>query len=338
MGRVPKEREGWGTREAYAALFRTNPFKTLIVRLSDRRLIDANEAALGYLGRKAGEILGKSLDEILGTRDTGLAAFLSSSMRGSSHKGRFRLGPGLAEERQVLVTFSPLEIGGEAYAFLVLSDEEEQGAAAQACQELGATERQALLRELDHRVRNNLQFLQSLINLEAGEGPGQERRRQVSDIEAKIHLLSDVYGICLDLENSGYVNARQLYEALARIPVQGSQTYVVHTDIDREVFIRLDQSLSLGLLYELIVESARRRAGPGHGLIMEIRGREAFNRSGIEIRDNARPQFERRSNSDLVMRAAAAQISAELEIEELPGGQGMIHRLTLPIYHHLRIL
>lgn len=155
-------------------------------------------------------------------------------------------------------------------------------------------EKEALLREVHHRVKNNLQVVSSLLDMAGRRLSEPETRRSLEEVRAKVQAMSLVHAQ-LHGENSGpgpgrgidlerYVRAlfRQLREVYS-----GDMELAVHVSLDGLV-LGLDQAAPLGLaLNEALAnvfKHARREDRPGR---VDIRARrDEDGRVRIEVSDD----------------------------------------------------
>ena len=200
---------------------------------------------------------------------------------------------------------------------------------------LAGCDRDMLLRELDHRVRNNLQFLNSLVNIEAT----QAREGGLKRIQDRIEILAEVYDTARGTGENGYLSAERLFRDLARIPARLArvQGLKMALDIEEGLSFRLDQALSIGLLFQCAIRSALDRMPVEAGLAIGIMGRTEGKFVILEIRDNMPRSAGGHEGPDLIVMAAAAQISADIEVEDMPIGLGRLYRISIPLNLHLAL-
>src|SRR4051812_29559331 len=135
-----------------------------------------------------------------------------------------------------------------------------------------AEERAVLLRELQHRVKNNLQVLTSLLNLQLRRAGIPEVRHHLEMILGRIETLRMVhtqlyladYTGRLDL--GGYL--RELSTNLVRF--LASEPGAIQLDLRlEEVMVGIDVAVPLGLLVNEFLANSLEHAFPdGHGTIM----------------------------------------------------------------------
>jgi len=161
-----RDREILESEERYRTLFAKSIVPTLVIDPSDGALCDANEAAVRYYGYPREELLAFTAMDIDGTPPgelKSLGAAASSGER-TCFLTRHRLAGGA--ERDVELYASPVVIGGAERLYCTVFDVT-QRRIAEDKMAAALEERTLLLREVYHRVKNNLQIISSLLSLQA---------------------------------------------------------------------------------------------------------------------------------------------------------------------------
>jgi PAS domain S-box-containing protein len=153
-------------------------------------------------------------------------------------------------------------------------------------------EKEILLREVHHRVKNNMQVISGLLDLPAALSGNPERRKMFHDSQSRIHAMSLVheklYGSndFARIDLAGYVKtlSRDLFQTHKISP--GKIDLIIQTDGD--VYVDINKAIPCGLILNELISNAIKHAFPGdrHGkLQMIIRG---IKNTEIEIivRDN----------------------------------------------------
>jgi two-component sensor histidine kinase len=122
-----------------------------------------------------------------------------------------------------------------------------------------------LLKEIHHRVKNNLQVISSLLALQAGASPdpktrsllaeSRDRVRSMALIHEKLYQTADERGISF----AGYV--RDLATHLRRSYAGNSETVVMGIDME-EVSLNIDLSVPCGLIINELLSNSLKYAFP----------------------------------------------------------------------------
>jgi two-component sensor histidine kinase len=124
-----------------------------------------------------------------------------------------------------------------------------------------------LLREIHHRVKNNLQIVTSLLNLRARAVPSLAAQRAVIEAQTRIKALALVHRSLYEHDDLDVVNLATLIGELCQLLNDNAQPLgapvELHCDI-ASVEVRTDQAIPLALLITEAVTNCLRHAFP-HG-------------------------------------------------------------------------
>lgn len=195
-------------------------------------------------------------------------------------------------------------------------------------------EKEALLREVHHRVKNNLQVVSSLLDMAGRRLSDGEARRCLEAVRAKVQAMSLVHAQLHSRGSSGPTRGidleryvRSLFRQLREI-YSGDMTLAASISLEGLV-LGLDQAVPLGLaLNEALTnvfKHARREDRPGQ---VDIRARrEADGRVCIELRDDGPglpPDLEPERTPSLGMKLMFGlvrhQLGGELTLQNAPEG------------------
>lgn len=255
------------SEERYRLLFHANRVPALLVDVEEGTIDDANDAALSYYGYDGKEMKRLRMDAI-DTLDGGrLAAALASSARtGNGYLSRHRLRSG--EERDVEVYVGSIAIDESPHFYAVVFDvtrrrlAEDRIAAA-------LEEKTLLLQEVHHRVKNNLQIIASLFNMQAGCSKDEAVALAFRDGQDRVFAMALVHELVYQVDDLSSIDAA---EYVARFARHASDAYAVprdriELDLSR-VFLELERAIPFGLAFNEMLSNAFKYAtGPGTGLV-----------------------------------------------------------------------
>jgi PAS domain S-box-containing protein len=128
-------------------------------------------------------------------------------------------------------------------------------------------EKVILLREIHHRVKNNLAVVNSLLRLQSKDAKDEFHRQMFSDAQDRIRSIALAHERLYETENLAYVNMSQYVASLIDhllLTDKGIGFMVrVNKDVE-EVQLGLDKTVPLGFLINELVSNALRHAYPNH--------------------------------------------------------------------------
>lgn len=316
-----------------------------------------NRRAARLIGRPATEIVGRRLvDFVAGAHQPVLAQIMRCARSGSPLPGTLRLatpsgevvlqvrGAALGTDLDRRLIFLQCVQKHQASQLFVelntrltrLTDELHRRSRLHAQLQRTLDERDVLLREVHHRVRNNLQVITSFLSLQARETNSRPARLALREAQARIRALGVIHGQLYTQEHPGEVDFSQLVPALCTqlLGVYGTGRDRVRFEVALPTWpIDLDRAVPLALLITEAVTNALKHAFPNEreGTVW-IGLREADPGRRLRIVDDGigLPAGQgarlRGSLGMRLMRALAEQIGSELELRS---DQGVEVEITL---------
>ncbi|MEJ6006855.1 PAS domain S-box protein [Paucibacter sp. AS339] len=212
------------TLQAQASLSRIIEAAPLAISLHDAKTLAVekiNQAAASLAGRSEEELMGASPEDLFG-REQGelirrdmLAALQASAVTQHEYKlgtgeqmrvwdARFLHLAGTTEDAEGIEEGTPEQL------LLVASDVTEHRAAEEARLEAAISQRELLVREVHHRIKNNLQGVAGLLQQIAARRP--EVAPVINEAVGQVHAIAQVYG--LQVGSSGPLKIRRVMDAI----------------------------------------------------------------------------------------------------------------------------
>jgi two-component sensor histidine kinase len=192
--------------------------------------------------------------------------------------------------------------------------------------------REAMMREIHHRVKNNLQIVTSLLNLQAKAVQGESAQRAFNDIQTRVRALALVHRYLYESEDLQSVNLGAFLKELAaslQLSYGISQDQVaIEVEAD-EVWDVSDRAVPLALFMTEAMSNALKHAFPQgrQGIIRIVlkSGTDSLVRFSVE--DNgiglteaqAAAQGPQASLGMSLIKAFARQVDGKLTISGPPG-------------------
>jgi len=127
-------------------------------------------------------------------------------------------------------------------------------------------EKEVLLREVHHRVKNNMQVISSLLNLQAGRITDPELRGPFQESQGRVQAMGLIHETLYRSDSLGAIDFREYLSGLARSLFQAYATSSgrIALKIEAEkVELGLDQAVPLGLVINELISNSLKYAFPG---------------------------------------------------------------------------
>ena len=127
-------------------------------------------------------------------------------------------------------------------------------------------EKEALLKEVHHRVKNNLQVITSLLRLEAGRSAHPATKSVLGDMQARIRSMAMLHeslyrsGTFAAIDLSAYLRQLTTHSVRAHASTPGAIQF--HHDL-ASVNVEMDQALPCGLLVNELISNCFKHGFPG---------------------------------------------------------------------------
>lgn len=316
----------------YRTLIEWSPEPTFVHR--EGRLVYVNPAAVKLFGAKSVHaLIGMPFLELVhpAQRDIARArAAMIEEQHGSTPRAEGKMlkldGSVLCVEVQGTV----IDFDGKPAVHVVLQDITQRRLAEESLK-ASLEEKVALLNEVHHRVKNNLQVVTSLLRLEAGRSTRDDTRAVLSDMQGRIRTMALLHE---SLYRSGTFASVDMGAYLGQLATQAFRSLVpqggiVQLQLDlKPLHVGMDQATPCGLLVnELISNSLKHGFPEGRPGAVRITLRPATTQGQwhLEVSDTGvglPPDFEARRGQSLGLQLVsdlAHQLGGDLEVGPGPG-------------------
>lgn len=196
-------------------------------------------------------------------------------------------------------------------------------------------EKDALLREIHHRVKNNLQVITSLLNMQQRALSDPAARAAMGDTRQRIGALALIYRALYQSPDVRRVDVGRFLEDLVGQLVAGESGRgpVVRTDVKADTLvIDPDKLAPLALWAVEAVSNAQKHAFAGRGGSLSVRFTVHETESVLEVEDDGPGADVAGAAAGVgrtLMTAFARQLRGQAEILRAPSG-GVLARLSFP--------
>jgi len=253
------------SEESYRALFDSS-LDAILLTTPDGRILAANGAACRLFAQTEPELEQSGRDAVVDGADPRLAAALAELALHGHFSGELNfIRKGGVRFPGELSSANFTDADGQARTSMIVRDVSVRTRAREALQ--GALrEKEALLKEVHHRVKNNLQMVHSLLRLETGRNPQPEVKQVLRAMQARIVSMALLHET---LYRSGSFAAVDLGHYLQELTTQAFQALAAESGAVKlqldlaSAQVATDQAVACGLLVNELVSNCLKHAFPG---------------------------------------------------------------------------
>jgi PAS domain S-box-containing protein len=258
----------------------------------DLRYRFVNEANCQRFGRPRAEIIGRTRAELTGQpTQPALEAAISAALAGEPQ--RFELEDGVGEDgyRFIETYLVPARgpDGAVVGVYSASTDVTERRLQRRRIEQALA-ERETLLREVYHRVKNNLQVVRSLLSLQRRSLADEGARSALEDAGRRIQAMAVVHEMLYQTGTLQAIDLRaytqKLLQHLGESVGAATRGIALEQQVD-EVEVSLEAAVPYGLLVNELVGNSLKHAFPaGRGGRVRVRLERAARGSTLQVEDD----------------------------------------------------
>ncbi|HAN26823.1 MAG TPA: histidine kinase, partial [Haliea salexigens] len=186
-------------------------------------------------------------------------------------------------------------------------------------------EKEVLLAEIHHRVKNNLQIIDSLIGMQMEHVAGEQARAALMDSQNRVKTISLTHQILYQSQDFAHIDAGEFIASLTHNLVQSYGMDRARIDLELDVdplILSMNRSLPLGLIVNELVSNALKHAFPESraGKLTVSLKAESASRAMLAVTDtgvglpSGRTGREGETLGLRLLEALALQIEADLKV------------------------
>jgi two-component sensor histidine kinase len=315
----------------------------------DGMILTSNRAARAFLGRDvAGEPLGalhvgddpalaRYIDRCFGTSSPLIGSIVLDHGRKAASCRLFGCRATLPGGAAVLLRLDPNEDGRFTALnrkITELHGEIRQRRHAQAILAETVAERELLLRELQHRVKNNMHMLDGILRGAEREARSQEAKDALRDVSLRIAAIGAVQQLLYSSEGIETIDSSRLVEAVSKGALALARNEAA-TRFDVDSFrIPIETAVTLALILNELLTNAVKYGQPASGaqqvaVEMTLADRQVT----LTIADNgpgfAPQQSHKRASGVGLVKGLLRQLGGSLHIGSAP--EGTTCRISFPL-------
>lgn len=309
--------------------------EALFVADSDGKLVRTNTAAAKLTGYSNEEMLNKPLTHLYNVSEMGT---VYEQKRKSDHSFEFSLKH--KNSRTIPVLFSEAELvdnsGTKVGSVAVASDITERKQAERRIRE-SLKEKEVMLAEIHHRVKNNLAVVSGLLQLQSFNAKNSDVQNALADSQLRIQSIALVHEMLYENESLAYIKydkyISDLMEAISNMLLRDDRVIKIETKID-PLALSINQAIPFSLLITEIVVNAFKHAFSGKKegkIVVEVKMEGDLVRMNITD-DGQGVDIHEFNNSDslgaTLIKTLSSQLNAEFKILERVQDSGSVFQVT----------
>mgnify|MGYP002477188595 CR=1 FL=1 len=263
---------------------------TLIVVDSGGTIRKANKVTFALLGYNEDELIGTPVDKIMNKEGKEELARLIKA--GSAHIFEATYVTKEGKEVPVECSAAPMtDKNGELKSIVCVAEDITERKRAEAKIQASLREKEVLLREIHHRVKNNLQIISSLLSMQAMKATDRRVVESLLDSRGRIQTMSLIHSHLYQSENLEQVEMgttiRKMVNFLLQLYAKDRKT-ITSVVTAGGTILPISQAIPCGLIVNELVSNALKHAfnGMTEGSI-EIAMRELpGDRIQLGVKDN----------------------------------------------------
>ncbi len=310
----------------------------LIMLGPDRRILNINRGALEFLGYPREELLGRPFDQVCArSADASLEQALRRAEQGLATVEELSLVR--RDGSAVLVSFSGAGVrapGGAVQGYVCIAQDLTEHKRIEEQVRSSLAEKEVLLRELHHRVKNNMQVVSSLLAVQAAYSSDPHTTRELEESQGRIQSMALIHEQLHHSADLAHLDVGAYFDSLAaHLARSFGAPGAIAVNVDLELPPPdLDQALVCGLIVnELVTNSLKhafaaggqnRSQGQNQGQVhIELRD-EAEGVRVLEVRDNgpgmdAASREEERTLGLTLVSTLAKQLAGQVSVDTRRG-------------------
>lgn len=324
------------SEERFRTIFEYSGAVMLVIDPETGNIVDANYRTEEFYGYSREQLKKLSIKNINTLPPDRIDQLLAQAKDRQTNYFIFRHRLASGEIRDVEVHSHPIIFGDRKYLLSIIVDITERLKIEQQLKR-GMEEKQAILRELQHRVKNTFALITSIISLEINRIGKKEIRAPLESLKNRIISISRVYDMLTLGEMYQGIGLDRFLGDVSQSILKGYAAAGIKLELElQSVNIEVKKAIPLGLIAtEIITNSLKYAFGNSKKGEIRVKLEKLDDRLALEISDNGAglsEDFFASPSSGLgqeIIKALAEQLEAELEIKSRPG-QGTSFRLTMP--------
>ena len=323
----------------YRKLFKEHSAVMLILEAETGRIVDANNAAAWFYGWSLDELREKSILNIDALPSNTLRAILVKAAGSEGISAEFCHRRADGSIREVEFFSNGMESGGNKFIIAIVNDITERKQAEEKIK-AALAEKDVMLKEIHHRVKNNLQVISSLVSLQTDNLTDDRIRDELNDVRDRVRTMALVHEKLYQASNLAQLNFADYAASLLRSLWRSHSTLAAKVRLNlalAPVEVSIEKAVPCGLILNELASNALKHAFPnnrGGEVLVSLELNPATCDINLRVRDNgvglpAGLDWSQSHSLGLrLVKLLAGQLNGTVETGTGPGSE---FRVTFPL-------
>ncbi len=144
-----------------------------------------------------------------------------------------------------------------------------------------------LLKEQNHRVKNNLQMISSLLSLQSQKLLSTDAKEALTDSQARVNSVALLHRMLYEGEQVGFVDVAQYLKSLTEeVKYASHRELEVQLEVSKELMLKVERATSLGLIINELMTNSIKHARTESLLLITISIIGSDDQIILDYRDN----------------------------------------------------
>ncbi|MEE8320044.1 MAG: PAS domain S-box protein, partial [bacterium] len=256
------------SEERFRTAFRTSPDAMCINTFENGEFIDINDGFLNITGYKRGEVIGKTIFDLDIWQDDKDRQLLADGMQAAGQVSSLETGFRLKDGSVIPCLYSAksFSLEDETYVLSIVSDITELKSAEDKIK-ASLLEKEILLKEIHHRVKNNLQVISGLLNLQSHYINEEGAREIYRESQNRIITMALIHEELYQREDLSSIDFAEFLQSLSNnlLTSYGIDRRRISFELDvKEAELIIDTAIPCGLIINELLSNALKHAFPGN--------------------------------------------------------------------------
>ena len=238
----------------------------LIMLDHNRNIVTINHATTDLLGYSKEELIGKPLEYLFKDQTLEINNKLPNNISDTVVNFETYLKSKYGELIPVLLSKSVIkDENGNVMGIVCIGNNIVEIKEAEGKIKASLNEKELLLRELHHRVKNNLQIILSLINLQSNGIKDQQDLEIFRESQSRVKSLAIIHEKLYQSADFASINFEEYIQSLVSylLSYYSTNNIIVDINVEKDIILNMDTAVPCGLIINELVTNSIKFAFPG---------------------------------------------------------------------------